>query len=126
MLNDEIILKSQQIFKSDYQNVYTEEVNKIALSSNDDKRLETTDKITTYPYGTNATIVCESGMLRVLEAKAKLKILSKECESETCVKEKEKCLLFLKHVKTKCESEMPKCVKLKKKKKEKMQIKLSV
>ena len=33
--------------------MYTEEVNKIALSSNDDKRLQTSDKITTYPYGTD-------------------------------------------------------------------------
>ena len=39
LFNDEIILNSQQRFKSDHQNVYTEEVNKIALSSNDDKRL---------------------------------------------------------------------------------------
>ena len=38
LLNDKIILKSQQRFKSDYHNVYTEQVNKIALSSNDDKR----------------------------------------------------------------------------------------
>ena len=30
--------------------MYTEEVNKIALSSNDDKRLQTSDRITTYPY----------------------------------------------------------------------------
>ena len=36
--NDEIILKSQQRFKSDHHNVYTEQINKIALSSNDDKR----------------------------------------------------------------------------------------
>ena len=28
-------------------------INKIALSSNDDKRLQTSDKITTYPYGTD-------------------------------------------------------------------------
>ena len=40
-----------------------EEINKIALSSNDDKRLQTFDKITTYPYGTNAFKVCESEML---------------------------------------------------------------
>ena len=39
LLNNEIILKSQQRFKSETHNVYTEEVNKIALSSNDDKRL---------------------------------------------------------------------------------------
>ena len=61
--NNENILKSQQRFKSDYHNVYTEQINKIALSSNDDKRLQTFDKITTYPYGTNAFKVCESEML---------------------------------------------------------------
>ena len=49
LVNDKIILKSQQRFKSDYHNVYTEQINKIALSSNDDKRLQTFDKITTYP-----------------------------------------------------------------------------
>ena len=43
----------------------TEEVNKIALSSNDDKRLQTHDRIETYPYGTNAFKVCESEMMVV-------------------------------------------------------------
>ena len=47
LLNDKIILKSQQRFKSYNHDVYTEEVNKIALSSNDDKRLQTFDGITT-------------------------------------------------------------------------------
>ena len=51
LLNDKVVLKSQQRFKSERHNVYTENVNKIALSSNDDKRLPTFDKITTYPYG---------------------------------------------------------------------------
>ena len=58
-----MILKSQQKFKSDHHKVYTEEVNKIALSSSDDKRLQTFDKITTYPYKTNAFKVCESEIL---------------------------------------------------------------
>ena len=62
-LNNKIILKSQQRFKSRYHNVYTKQINKIALSSNDDKRLQTSDKIITYPYGTNAFKVCESEML---------------------------------------------------------------
>ena len=53
LFNDRSILKSQQRFKSDYHNVYTEEINKIALSSNDDKRWQTFDRITTYPYGIN-------------------------------------------------------------------------
>ena len=45
--------------------MYTEEINKIALSSNDDKRLQTFDGIETYPYGTNAFKVCESEMMVV-------------------------------------------------------------
>ena len=65
MFNDEIILKSQKRFKSDHHKVYTEEINKIALSSNDDKGLQTFDKFTTYPYGTNAIKVCESEMMIV-------------------------------------------------------------
>ena len=60
LFNNKTILKSQLGFKSDHHNVYTEEVNKIALSSNDDKRLQTFDRVKTYPYGTNAVKACES------------------------------------------------------------------
>ena len=63
LFNNKTILKSQLRFKSDHHNVYTEEVNKIALNSNDDKRLQTFDRVATYPYGTNAFKVCESEML---------------------------------------------------------------
>ena len=45
--------------------MYTEEVNKIALS-NDDKRIQTSGKIATYPYGTNAFKVCENEMRYVI------------------------------------------------------------
>ena len=65
LFNNNTILRSQLRFKSDLHNVYTEEVNKIAISSNDDKRLQTYDKITTYPYGTNAFKVCESEMMKM-------------------------------------------------------------
>ena len=51
LLKDEVVLKSQQTFRSKGHDVYTENINKIALSSNDDKRLTTSDKITSYPYG---------------------------------------------------------------------------
>ena len=51
LLNDKVVLKSQQRFKSERQDVYTENTNKIALSRNDDKRLIVLDKITSYPYG---------------------------------------------------------------------------
>ena len=63
LLNNEIILKSQQRFKSERHNVYTEEVNKIALSSNDDKRLQTFDRIISYPYGASASKVCKTELL---------------------------------------------------------------
>ena len=63
LFNDKTIIKSQLRFKSDHDNVHTEEVNKIALSSNDDKRIPTFDKVTTYPCRTNAFKVCESEML---------------------------------------------------------------
>ena len=51
LLNDEVVLKSQQRFKSKGHNVHTENINKIALSSNDNKRIILLDKITSYPYG---------------------------------------------------------------------------
>ena len=50
-LNGEIILKSQQRFISNKHDVYTEDVNKIALSNDDDKRIVSLDKISSYPYG---------------------------------------------------------------------------
>ena len=63
LFNHKIILKSQQRFKSDHHNVCTEEINKIKLSSNDDKRLQTSDRIKTYPNETNTFKVCKSEML---------------------------------------------------------------
>ena len=65
LLNNKTMLKPQLRFKSDLHEVYTEEVNKIALNSNDDKRLQTFDRVTTYPCGTNAFKVCESEMMIV-------------------------------------------------------------
>ena len=63
LFKNKTIIASQLTFKSDCHNVYTNEINKIALSSNDDKRLQAFDRINTYPYGTNAFKVCESEML---------------------------------------------------------------
>ena len=58
LFKNKTILRSQIRFKSDLHIVYTEEI-----SSNDDKGLQTFDKITTYPHGTNAFKVCESEMI---------------------------------------------------------------
>ena len=62
-LKNEIIRKPQQRFKTEANCVYTEEINKITLSSNNDKTLQTFDRIITYPYRTNALRVCENEML---------------------------------------------------------------
>ena len=50
LLNDKILLKSQQRFISNKHDVYTEDVYKIALSNDDDKRIVSLDKISSYPY----------------------------------------------------------------------------
>ena len=54
LLNNKNVYRSQRS-KSYNHDAYTGEVNK---SSNDDKRLQTFDRITTYPYETNAFKVC--------------------------------------------------------------------
>ena len=51
LFSDELILKSQQRLISKKHDVYTENVNKIALSNNDDKRIVSTNNISSYPYG---------------------------------------------------------------------------
>ena len=55
--NNKLILKTQQIFRSEEHNVFTEEINKTALGSNDDKRMQSIDLIKTYAYGMNKNIV---------------------------------------------------------------------
>ena len=65
LLNNKTVYRPQERFKSYSHDMYTEEVNKIALSNSDDKRMETSDGIKTYSYGTNAFKVCESEMLMV-------------------------------------------------------------
>ena len=57
LLNDQVILKSQQGFISKKHDVYTENMNKRALSNNDDERIISSNKITRYPYGYKGEIV---------------------------------------------------------------------
>ena len=49
--NNKLIWKIQQSFKSERHNVSTEEMNKILLHSNDEKRMQSIDFIETYAYG---------------------------------------------------------------------------
>ena len=89
MFKNKVLYRSQQRFRSDHHKVYTEEVNKIALSSNDDKRIQTFDKVTTYPYGTNVFMVCRNEILlknkfinkKSLSLRDKSQVLRKESQA---------------------------------------------
>ena len=52
LFNNKTIYRLQERLKS-----YNHEVNKILLSSNDEKRLQTSNRITTYPYGTSEMMI---------------------------------------------------------------------
>ena len=53
------MLKTQQTIKSETHNVFTEEINNIALSSNIDKRMQSIISIETCAYGTSKVLVSE-------------------------------------------------------------------
>ena len=57
--NNNSILNTQQRFKRERHNVFTEEINKIALKSNDNKRMHPNDSIEIYAYGTSRYLVSE-------------------------------------------------------------------
>ena len=58
VFKNKTIIRSQPGFKSDHYIVHTEEANKSAISSNDDKRIQIFDKVPTYPYGTSVFKAC--------------------------------------------------------------------
>ena len=59
MRNNKLILKTQQRFKSEQYNAYAKEINKIASSLSDDKRMQSVDSIETYAYRTRKDLVSE-------------------------------------------------------------------
>ena len=63
LLNNKVILKSQQTFESELHDVYTEEINKFALRNNHDKRLQTFDRVTSYPFRSSDGKVCKTEIL---------------------------------------------------------------
>lgn len=68
--NHKTILTIQQRFRNDTHNSFTEKVNKIALTANDDKRIQTSDQVISYAYGTDSGKVCKSELMK----HAKIKI----------------------------------------------------
>ena len=64
MKNNTLILKLQQRLRSEKYNVFTEEVRKIPLSANDDKRIQSIYLIETYAYETNKDIVYKNEKIK--------------------------------------------------------------
>ena len=56
---NKLILKSQQGFKNQLHNNFTEKIIKIALISNNDKRMQSIDSIKRYEYGTSKVLVSQ-------------------------------------------------------------------
>ena len=63
--SNKLILITQQRFKNERHNFFIEEINKIDLSSNDDKRMQSNDSIETYAYGTSKDLVSQKKRLNV-------------------------------------------------------------
>ena len=76
VLNSKVVLKSQQRFKTKAYYVHTDEVNKIALNSKDDERLQTYHRITSYPYRTSAGKVCKTEILSKIDIKCLILIIT--------------------------------------------------
>ena len=90
LFNNKNVYSSQERFKGYNHDVYTEEVDKIAFSSIDDKRLQTFDRIRTYPYGTNVFKICENEMLMVKDLFFEKKMINFDnCVNENKTKHNE-------------------------------------
>ena len=59
IINSKLISKTQQRFRSERQNAFTKEINKIGLNSNDDKRMKSIDSIEIYAYDASIDLVSE-------------------------------------------------------------------
>ena len=103
LFNEKTIFKKQQRLKSYYHDMYTEEIYKAALSSNDDKRLQGSQHL----YKKHLMLGCENEMVSVRKAKETLKMLRKDCESKLYAT----CHMFLNYMKAKCGREMKNYVK---------------
>ena len=57
--NNKLILKTQQRFRSENHNVFTEKINTIAWSSNDDKRIQSIDSTEIYEFGNSKNLICK-------------------------------------------------------------------
>ena len=71
MENNRTILRTQQRFRSEAHNVFTEKLSKTALSTNHDNRIQTPSKVILCPYGTSHTRVCKQDLMKYRKIKNK-------------------------------------------------------
>ena len=79
------MIKSQFGFRCRNHEIYTEKINKIALSSKDNKRIQDDNRINTYPYGyfdDNKNKVDTKSELDILREEAKAQNTSKIIRKE--------------------------------------------
>ena len=55
--NNKLMLKTQQRFRAERNNIFTKEIDKIALSASYDKSIQSIDSIETYAYGIRKDLV---------------------------------------------------------------------
>ena len=75
-------LKKQQRFKRYYHDMYTEDINKVALSSDDNKRLQTFGKVRTFPEETPAVKCVKMKCEVYAKQKRHLKYLVKSVKTD--------------------------------------------
>ena len=62
-INFENLIAQMKLKICERHNVFTEVINKIAASTNDDKRMQSIDSIETYAYGASQDIIHEQGKI---------------------------------------------------------------
>ena len=65
-VKNNLILKTQQGFKSERHNILTEVINKIALSSSDDRRMQSIDSIETDAFAISKGLVYKKEKLKTV------------------------------------------------------------
>ena len=64
MRKNKSTLKTQRRFKIERDNIFNEQIRKIALNSNDDERIQSIDSIETYAFGTSKDLVSEKEAIK--------------------------------------------------------------
>ena len=90
MKNNKLILKKQQRFKSERHNVFTEEIDKVDLSSNDVKRMQLTASIETYAFGASKDLISEREEIKYNNIKKTQKMINFDHTTTENTKEQNK------------------------------------